>query len=66
MCCFKKFGGGHKVPKIMLVNLSHTLFSRLFTRDGFAMQALVCLHLTWFRAIEIGMVWFGASYANLR
>jgi len=50
----------------MLVNLSHTLFSHLFTHDELVMHALVCLHMTRFRAIQIGMVWFRASYANLR
>jgi len=43
------------------VNLTHVLFSLLFTHDDLAMQAFVWLHMVWFRAIR-----FGASYANLR
>jgi len=29
-------------------------------------QAMVWLCINWFRVIQIGMVWFGASYAYLR
>jgi len=30
------------------------------------MEALVCLHLVWFRAIWFGVIWLRTSYANLR
>jgi hypothetical protein len=52
--------------KIVSVNLNHALFSLLSTHDDLAMQAFFLLHRVWFRAIRFGMVWFGASYANLR
>ena len=30
------------------------------------MEALVCLHIFWFRAIWFGVIWLHTSYANLR
>jgi len=49
--------------KIVSINFSHALLS---THDNLAMQALVWLCIGQFRAIQFGVVWFGASYVNFK
>ena len=55
---FKKSENGHGPPpkKRLSVTCSHAVFSLLSTYDDSVMQAMIWLH----------MVWFDASYANLR
>jgi hypothetical protein len=60
-CLFKKLVSGQSPKKkeevsILTVNIICALFSLLSTRDDLVMQVLVWLC----------MVWFGASYVNLR
>jgi len=46
----------------MVCNISKECSSH----DNLVMQDLVWLHMIPFRTIQFGVVWFGASYANLR
>lgn len=45
----------------MLVSSRHTLFSSLSTHEDLMMQAFV-----WHHTVQLRVIWFGASYVNLR
>ena len=52
--------------KVVSVTISCALFAGSFTLNDLAMQALVWLCRVQFREISFGVVWFSASYLNLR
>ena len=50
--------------KNVSVNFSCAVFSLLSSCEDLALKALVWLHVVQYRAIQFGVVWFGASYFN--